>query len=72
MYRKSSHLSLLVVRSGRWNQGSLACRMGLALLEVLGGLSYPALRVARVLFGPTPPTGRGSGSVWSYSETGGL
>lgn len=64
-------LSLLAVRSGRWYQGNLACRMAPALPEVLGGLSYPALQVVRVLFGLTPLTGRESGSVWSCSETGG-
>lgn len=61
----------LVVRSGHWYQGSLACRLGLALPEVPVGLSYLALRVARVLFGLTPLTGRGSGSVWNYNETNG-
>lgn len=64
-------LALPVVRSGRCYQGSLACRVGLALPEVLGGLSFPALLVVRVLFGLTPTIGWGSGSVWSYSETSG-
>lgn len=46
--------------------------MGLALLEVLGVLSYLALQEVRVLFGLTPMTALGSGSGWSYSETSGL
>lgn len=46
--------------------------MALALLEVLGSLSCPALQVVRALFGLILTTGRESGSVWSYSETSGL
>lgn len=67
-----SYLCLPVVRSGHWYQGSPVCQAGLALPEAPGGLSFPAPRVVRVLFGPTLQTGRGSGSVWSYSETSGL
>lgn len=64
-------LSLPVVHSGRWYQGSLVCQEGLALPEVLEGLFDLALLVAQVLFGLTLQTGQGSGSGWSYSETSG-
>ena len=67
-----SHLSLLLVHSDHWNQGSLVCRTVLALPGVPGCLSYPAPLVVLELFGWTPPTGPGSGSRRSYSGTDGL
>ena len=68
----SSHLCHPVGHSGHWYRGIPVYQEGLALPEDQGGLSYPALRVVRVLFGVILMIVRGSGSRWSYTGTNDL